>query len=90
MLLNDPEKGINVFHESLTKLGVIDANKIAFKETGLPILNTVIVGAFARMSGLLDIEPCCEPSQDYFSGERLSANIVCAKRGYEEVKLFDL
>jgi 2-oxoacid:acceptor oxidoreductase gamma subunit (pyruvate/2-ketoisovalerate family) len=90
MLLNDSEKGINISHENLTKLGVIDANKIALEEISLPIPNTVVVGAFARMSGLLDIEPCCEALQDYFSGEKLSANIVCARRGFEEVELFDL
>ena len=90
LLLNDSDIGINVSHENLKKLGVIDANKIALEEIGLPIPNTVVVGAFARMSGLLDIEPCCEALQDYFSGKKLSANIVCAKRGFEEVELFDL
>jgi len=38
----------------------------------------------------LEIEPCCDALQDYFSGKKLSANIVCAKRGFEEVELFDL
>ena len=90
MLLNDSEKGINVSHENLRKLGVIDANKIALEEIGLPIPNTVVVGAFARTSGLLDIEPCCEALQDYFSGKKLLANIVCAKRGFKEVELFEL
>jgi len=90
MLLNDSDNTINVSHENLKKLGIIDANKIALEEIGLPIPNTVIVGAFAKMSGLLEIEPCCEALQDYFSGKKLSANIVCAKRGFEEVKLFDL
>jgi len=90
MLLNDSDNTINVYHENLKKLGIIDANKIAVEEIGLSIPNTVIVGAFARMSGLLDIEPCCDALQDYFSGKKLSANIVCAKRGFEEVELFDL
>ena len=90
MLLNDSEKGINVSHENLRKLGVIDANRIALEEIGLPIPNTVIIGAFARMSGLLDIEPCCEALQDYFSGKKLLTNIVCARKGFEEVELFDL
>jgi Pyruvate/2-oxoacid:ferredoxin oxidoreductase gamma subunit len=61
-----------------------------YLEIRLSIPNTVVVGAFARMSGLLDIEPCCEALQDYFSGEKLSANIVCARRGFEKVELFDL
>jgi 2-oxoacid:acceptor oxidoreductase gamma subunit (pyruvate/2-ketoisovalerate family) len=90
MLLNDADNTINVSHENLKKLGIINANKIALEEIGLPIPNTVIVGAFARMSGLLEIEPCCDALQDYFSGKKLSANIVCAKRGFEEVELFDL
>jgi 2-oxoacid:acceptor oxidoreductase gamma subunit (pyruvate/2-ketoisovalerate family) len=90
MLLNDLDDTINVSNENLKKLGIVDANKIALEEIGLTIPNTVIVGAFAKMSGLLDIEPCCEALQDYFSGKKLSANIVCAKRGFEEVKLFDV
>lgn len=69
MLLNDSDNKINVSHDNLRKLGIIDANKIALEEIGLAIPNTVVVGAFARMSGLLDIEPCCEALQDYFSGK---------------------
>ena len=90
MLLNDSDNKINVSHENLRKLGIINANKIAQEEIGLAIPNTVVVGAFARMSGLLDIEPCCEALEDYFSGKKLAANIVCARRGFEEVELFDL
>jgi 2-oxoacid:acceptor oxidoreductase gamma subunit (pyruvate/2-ketoisovalerate family) len=95
MLLNDsktPGSGDagEIFHENLTRLAVIDANKIALEEIGLSIPNTVIVGAFAKMSGLLEIAPCCDALGDYFSGKKLAANIGCVKRGYEEVKLFDL
>lgn len=90
MLLNDSDGRVNVSHENLATLGIIDASKIALKEIGLSIPNTVIVGAFAKMSGLLDIEPCCEALQDYFSGPKLSANITCAKRGFNEVKLFEM
>jgi 2-oxoacid:acceptor oxidoreductase gamma subunit (pyruvate/2-ketoisovalerate family) len=89
MLLNDSDNAVNVSHENLKKLGIIDANKIALEEIGLPIPNTVIVGAFAKMSGLLEIDPCCDALQDYFSGKKLLANIVCVKRGFEEVKIFD-
>lgn len=90
LLLNDSDKTVNFSNENLKKLAIIDANKIALEEIGLAIPNTVIVGAFARMSGLLDIEPCCEALEDYFSGKKLEANIVCAKRGFNEVELFDL
>ena len=72
------------------KVGIIDANKIAMEEIGLPIPNTVIAGAFARISGLLAVESCCEALQDYFSGKKLAANIVCTKRGFEEVKIYEM
>jgi 2-oxoacid:acceptor oxidoreductase gamma subunit (pyruvate/2-ketoisovalerate family) len=89
MLLNDSDM-TPVTHENLKRVAIIDANKIALEEIGLAIPNTVIVGAFAKMSGLLDVEPCCEALEDYFSGKKLEANVVCAKRGFDEVKLFDL
>lgn len=90
MLINDSDTTLTVSHENLKTIGVIDANKIALEEIGLPIPNTVVVGAFARMSGLLEIEPCCAALEDYFSGKKLLANVVCARRGFEEVELFDL
>jgi 2-oxoacid:acceptor oxidoreductase gamma subunit (pyruvate/2-ketoisovalerate family) len=90
MLLNDSGNNINVSHENLKTLAIIDANKIAMEEIGLSIPNTVVVGAFAKMSGLLDIEPVIDALQDYFSGKKLAANEICAKRGFEEVKIFDL
>ncbi len=90
MLLNDSDVAINVSHKNLKKLAIIDANKIALEEIGLPIPNTVIAGAFAKMSGLLSVEPCCDALQDYFSGKKLAANIICAKRGFEEVKIYEL
>lgn len=90
MLLNDTEYTGDISNENLKRLAVIDANKIALEEIGLAIPNTVIVGAFARMSGLLEIEPCCDALQDYFSGKKLAANIGCVRRGFEEVEIFDL
>jgi Pyruvate/2-oxoacid:ferredoxin oxidoreductase gamma subunit len=42
------------------------------------------------MSGLLDIEPVLEALADFFSGKKLDANKVCAKRGFEEVATVDL
>jgi 2-oxoacid:acceptor oxidoreductase gamma subunit (pyruvate/2-ketoisovalerate family) len=90
MLLNDSGNNANIFHENLKRLAIIDANKIAMEEIGLPIPNTVMVGAFAKMSGLLGIEPVIEALQDYFSGKKLAANEICAQRGFEEVKIFDL
>jgi len=90
MLLNDKKNTGDVSHENLRKLAVVNANGIAMEEIGLPIPNTVVVGAFAKMSGLLDIGPVLEALEDYFSGKKLAANEICAKRGFDEVRMVDL
>jgi 2-oxoacid:acceptor oxidoreductase gamma subunit (pyruvate/2-ketoisovalerate family) len=90
MLLNDAQKPPETRHANLKRLAVIDANKVALEEIGQVIPNTVVVGAFAKMSGLLDVQPCCEALEDYFSGTNLEANIGCVKRGFSEVAVFDL
>jgi len=89
MLLNSSDMEVDVSHDNLTKMGIVDANKIAVEEIGLSIPNTVIAGAFAKMTGLLDVEPVAQALEDYFQGSKLEANMVCARRGFEEVALFD-
>lgn len=90
MLLNDSAKTTDIKHENLVKIGVIDANKIALEEIGLAIPNTVIAGAFARLSGLIDIDSVVLALDDFFEGSKLEANMVCARRGYDEVNIIDL
>lgn len=87
MLLNDKEGCPNISHENLKTLAVVNAKGIAIEEIGLPIPNTAVAGAFARMSGLLDIEPVTQALSDFFTGTKLAANQVCAKRGFEELVL---
>jgi 2-oxoacid:acceptor oxidoreductase gamma subunit (pyruvate/2-ketoisovalerate family) len=89
MLINDPDKDPKIFHENLKKLGYLDANKIALETIGLAIPNTCIVGAFASLTGLLDFEPIAEGLSDYFSGSKLEKNIICARRGFDEVNVIN-
>ncbi|MCG8635370.1 MAG: 2-oxoacid:acceptor oxidoreductase family protein [Desulfobacterales bacterium] len=89
MLLNDKEGPGDISNDNLKTLAVINAKGIAIEEIGLPIPNTVVAGAFARMSGLLDIEPVTEALEDFFSGSKLDANQTCARRGFEEVTIIN-
>ena len=89
MLINIPDETPDISHENLSKLGFLDANKIALETIGLAIPNTCIVGAFASLTGLLEFEPIAEGLSDYFSGTKLEKNIVCAKRGFDEVNVIN-
>jgi len=89
MLLSDKEGPGDISHENLKTLAIINAKGIAMEEIGLPIPNTAVAGAFARMSGLLDVEPITEALGDFFTGSKLAANQTCARRGFEELTIIN-
>ncbi len=64
---------------------VIDATKIALEEIGKNIVNTVIIGAFAKGSGLLSIKAVEEAIREKFGekgNEIVEKNIKAIKRAY--------
>lgn len=64
----------------------VDATNIALKEIGKPIVNTAILGAFARMVGL-ELKYVERAVSERFSGELLEKNLAAVRRAYEEVIL---
>jgi len=65
------------------KLATIDASKIAQELLGVPIVNTTMVGALIRATGVVKLESLVEPLQHRFS--RLAErNINAMKKAYEE------
>ncbi|OQY02636.1 MAG: ketoisovalerate oxidoreductase [Desulfobacteraceae bacterium 4572_130] len=81
---NDPN---DISHENLETIGSIDANTISIEEIGMAMPNTCLLGAFAKVTGTIDLKPVIESFKDYFQGEKLEANARCAKRGFDEVKI---
>ncbi|MFH1153982.1 MAG: 2-oxoacid:acceptor oxidoreductase family protein [Pseudomonadota bacterium] len=87
MVLNHNKKELDKPDPNLAVAGIIDAQAIALEEIGMPMPNTCILGAFARVTGLVALEPVIESLGDYFQGKKLAANARCAERGYNEVVL---
>ncbi len=65
------------------KLATVDATKIARNLLGVPIVNTTMLGALVRATGVVKLESLFEPVQRRFGrlGER---NINALKKAYEE------
>jgi 2-oxoacid:acceptor oxidoreductase gamma subunit (pyruvate/2-ketoisovalerate family) len=74
----------------LGKLAVLDATGIAQRTIGRPIPNTVMLGAFARATGLLRMESIDKALDKRFPPKLAESNKGAAKMGYEtvEVKTF--
>jgi pyruvate ferredoxin oxidoreductase gamma subunit len=63
----------------------IDATKIALEIIGKNIVNTVILGAFAKITGLVDLESLKEAIKEKFSGhdELIAKNIKAIEKAYQ-------
>lgn len=73
-------------HANLTVIGMVDATGIALEEISVPVPNTVIVGAFAAITGLLTLDALIGSLADHFKDKLLKGNIRCVERGFHEVK----
>jgi pyruvate ferredoxin oxidoreductase gamma subunit len=68
------------------KLAIIDATKIAREELGIPIVNTSMVGALIKATGVVKLESLIEPLQHRF-GRLAQRNINAMKKAYEETSV---
>ena len=73
------------------KLITLNASQIAQETIGRPIPNTVMLGAFLRATGMLNLDTLIEGIHHKFakkfSMEITNANITAIKRAYEEVSI---
>ena len=71
------------------KLITLNASQIAQETIGRPIPNTVMLGAFLRATGMLNLDTLVEGINHKFSKkfsmEITNANVTAIKRAYEEV-----
>jgi 2-oxoacid:acceptor oxidoreductase gamma subunit (pyruvate/2-ketoisovalerate family) len=73
--------------ENLKILGVVNATQIAVEEIGRDIPNTCLLGAFAAVTGWLEVKSVLACLGDYLSGDILQRNLKSAERGYKEVEV---
>ncbi len=68
------------------KLAVVDGTTIAKKEVGVPIVNTTMLGALIKATGIVELKSLDEPLKERF-GARAKNNVAAAKRAFEETKI---
>ncbi len=72
------------------KVLTIDASKIAFETIGRNIVNTSVMGALIKATGLVTIEALIKEIEESFGGKFnrkvIDSNIAAARRAYEELK----
>lgn len=71
--------------ESVKRVGIVNANKIANELLGRPITNTIILGCFVKTTGLVMLDSVLERVEELF-GEK---NVEAVKKGYEMTEIYD-
>jgi pyruvate ferredoxin oxidoreductase gamma subunit len=71
------------------RLAVVDASSIAKETLGVNIVNTTMLGALIKTTGLIKIESLEEPIKERF-GAKASNNIQASRRAYQDTAITDL
>jgi pyruvate ferredoxin oxidoreductase gamma subunit len=67
------------------KIATVDGSSIAWKELGVPITNTTMLGALIKCTNAVKLESVKEPVDHRF-GRIANKNMAAMKRAYDEVK----
>lgn len=86
VLLNTSDNPEDVKLGGDFKVATVDATTIALETLGRPITNTAILGAFAKVTGIVKVESIEKAIKKNFPGRIGEMNIAAVKRSYEEVK----
>ncbi len=85
VLINHPKGGKETGLGGDFKVATVDATKIALETIGRPITNTAILGAFAKVTGMVSLGSIEEAIKEQWSGRIADMNIKSVRKAYEEV-----
>ncbi len=91
LIINTQQQPEELGLNGTCRLAIVDAVAIALRHElireGAPVVNTPLLGSFARATGLVSLE-CLEKGLEWkLSGEALAANLTALKAAYEETHL---
>ena len=74
----------------ITRLGILDATKIALEVLGIPVTNTAILGAFAKATGWVQVSSILEGIRRVMPPELVERNVEAARRAAQEAHLYEM
>ena len=86
ILINTKEKPEELKLDTKARVMTVDATKVAMDIIGLPIVNTVLLGAFAGATGEINVESIKKAVKDRFSGKVAEKNAQAIQKAYELIR----
>jgi pyruvate ferredoxin oxidoreductase gamma subunit len=84
-----PDEAKDVFKKNIRRIGVVDATGIAVEVIERPIPNTVMLGTFAKTTGLLQMESIFKAIDKRFPPRLAEPNKKAAQAGYDRAMVKD-
>jgi pyruvate ferredoxin oxidoreductase gamma subunit/phenylglyoxylate dehydrogenase gamma subunit len=79
------------FGPKIKRVGLCDGVKIATETIGRSITNTIMLGAFVKVTGLVTLESINYAMEaTAFRDAALEKNIIAVRRGYEQTQVYEL
>ncbi|AAL63219.1 pyruvate ferredoxin oxidoreductase gamma subunit (porG) [Pyrobaculum aerophilum str. IM2] len=75
---------VNGAYKAPIKTYYVDATSLAMKVLGRPIVNTAIIGAVVKATGLVSLSSVAEALKKYFSGRLYDLNLKLVEMAYQE------
>ncbi|HOM28180.1 MAG TPA: pyruvate ferredoxin oxidoreductase subunit gamma [Deltaproteobacteria bacterium] len=69
------------------RVATVDADRIAIEELGRPIVNTTMIGAFIKATGIVGLDDIRGPILDRFGSKLGERNLKALERAYHEVEI---
>jgi pyruvate ferredoxin oxidoreductase gamma subunit len=91
LVINTPKSLVDIKSElsGQWRLAIVNATSIAREMIGVPIVNTTMLGALVKATGIIELESLTEPLKERF-GARAKGNIDACHRAYEETEIGEL
>ena len=69
------------------KMATVNAMRIALDVIGIPVVNTAMLGAFLKATGILKLDSVLEAVKERFKGKAGEKNVEAVTRAYKETVL---
>jgi pyruvate ferredoxin oxidoreductase gamma subunit len=87
VIINTEKQPSELKLKDVKNVKTVPATKIAIEILGRPIPNTVLLGAFAGLTGLVSMDGIKEAIKERFKAEVVEKNILAAEKAYKMMKI---
>jgi len=87
VIINTEKQPSELKLKDVKNVKTVPATKIAIEILGRPIPNTVLLGAFAGLTGLVSMDGIKKAIKERFKAEVVEKNILAAEKAYKMMKI---